>query len=97
MADTAEAIRLAPTYAPAFIGRGVTRHEQGDRVGAIADYDEAIRLDPTHALAFYNRGLTRNEQGDRVGAIADYEAGQALGTAPELNFDARLHELRHND
>ncbi len=97
IADYDEAIRLDPTLAPAFINRGLARNEQGDRVGAIADYDEAIRLDPTYAPAFYNRGVPRHEQGDRVGAIADYEAGQALGTAPELNFDARLHELRHND
>jgi tetratricopeptide (TPR) repeat protein len=42
--DYTEAIWLNPKYADAFVNRGVTRAESGDRQGAIADLQQAATL-----------------------------------------------------
>lgn len=46
--DLDEAIRLAPWYEEAYLGRGRTRANRGDLQGALEDYDRALRLDPTN-------------------------------------------------
>ncbi|KAM3096072.1 tetratricopeptide repeat protein [Phormidesmis sp. 146-35] len=55
----------------AYYNRALTRHELGDKQGAIADYSEVIRIDPDHSAAYNNRALTRYELGHKEGAIAD--------------------------
>ena len=76
-----EAIKLDPTYAEtpdpsyarAYLNRGLAKARQGDYQGAIQDYDKAIRLDPKLAPAYTNRGLAKVRQGDYKGAIENYE------------------------
>jgi tetratricopeptide (TPR) repeat protein len=69
LADLTEAIRLDPTYAPAYLTRGTV---QDDPALAIADYTAAIQHDPDYVQAYYNRGFLRGQQGDYAGAIEDF-------------------------
>jgi len=70
--DCDEAIRLDPTNAAAWNGRGAVKHGLGRYEEALLDLDEAIRLDPTHAIAWRNRGAVKNELGQYDEAIADH-------------------------
>ena len=44
IADYNEAIRLNPTFAPAYNNRGNAKDDLGDKQGAIADFRESARL-----------------------------------------------------
>ncbi|MCL6753541.1 trypsin-like peptidase domain-containing protein, partial [Nostoc sp. CCCryo 231-06] len=46
IADYSEAIRLNPNYAEAYLNRGFTRSNLGDKEGAIADYNAALNINP---------------------------------------------------
>ncbi len=74
IADYSEAIRLNPNYAEAYLYRGTTRYELGEKQGAIADYNAALKINPNNASAYNNRGAARSDLGDNQGAIADYNA-----------------------
>jgi tetratricopeptide (TPR) repeat protein len=71
IADYSNAIRLDPTLAAAWSGRGWARGHQDDWAGVIADYSKAIELAPTLPAAWINRGEARGKQGDIDGEIAD--------------------------
>jgi Flp pilus assembly protein TadD len=62
----------------AYSYRGLTRSQQGDIQGVIADHNEAISLDPNDAEAYSNRGFIRSQQGDIQGAVADYDEAMRL-------------------
>ena len=47
--DASTAIRLEPSFAPAYIDRGYARLAKDDIEGGLADADDAIRLDPKSA------------------------------------------------
>ena len=72
IADSSEAIRLNPRYAPAYYNRGNAWNSKGDYDRAIADFSEAIRLNPLDALAYNNRGVALRLKGDFDRSIADY-------------------------
>ncbi len=72
IAEYSEAIRLDPTNAKAFFGRGVAYAKKGDLDRAISNYTEVIRLEPWNALAFANRGNDYFKKGDFDRAIADF-------------------------
>jgi tetratricopeptide (TPR) repeat protein len=94
--DYDQAIRLDPTYVPAYIKRGYAWGSK-DLDRAIADYTEVIRLDPTNALAYYYRGYTWGAKGDNERAIADYD--QAIGLDPNaraLTVRCRAHAIAGN-
>src|SRR5262249_44857116 len=55
--DLAEALRLDPSSATAYLGRGELGIQQGEYHRARSDFDEAIRLDPFLATAYGARGL----------------------------------------
>ena len=63
IADFTQAIRLDPSYASAYISRGVAYAGKGDYDRAIADYNQAIRLDPNYAPAYINRGVAYYNKG----------------------------------
>ena len=52
---------------------GISKGEQGDYAGAIADFDRAIELDPDYALAYLNRGNAKSFKGDHEEAIIDFD------------------------
>jgi tetratricopeptide (TPR) repeat protein len=86
IADFTEAIRLDPTNAEAYKGRGDAKEANGDDGGAISDYDRVIQLEPTNADAYKDRGEAKQAKGDNDGAIAD------SNRAIELNpFDYSIY------
>ncbi len=74
LADSSEAIRLAPAQARAYANRGDVYRQQGDLERAMADLDEALRLDPTLTAAYTNRGLTHEARGNIEQARNDFTA-----------------------
>ena len=82
-----EAIRLDPTFAPAYLGRGNAHSNQGNLDEAIRDYCEAIRLDPNYAIAYYNRGAVYQHKNKFSKAFSDYNAAIRLDPnyAPAYN------------
>jgi uncharacterized caspase-like protein len=71
IADYGEAIRLNPSFAQAYDGRGSAYRYKGDFDRAIADYSVAIRLDPSFAQAYDGRGSAYRDKGDFDRAITD--------------------------
>jgi tetratricopeptide (TPR) repeat protein len=62
--------------------RGVTRMQQGDNDGAIADYTAALAINPQYDAAFYNRAKAERAKGDD--AKADADAAEAVSLNPGL-------------
>src|SRR6188768_3229925 len=56
IANLDAAIRLIPSYAPAFINRGSTLINKREYDRAIADFDQALQIDPDNTLGYYFRG-----------------------------------------
>ncbi|MCC5664106.1 tetratricopeptide repeat protein [Nostoc sp. CHAB 5784] len=56
----------------AYLNRGYTRFDLGNKQGAIADYNAALKINPNLAEAYGNRGIAHSDLGDNQGAIADY-------------------------
>ena len=97
--DYSEAIRLNPTNAQAFFGRGVAYAKKGDLDRAIINYTEVIRLEPRNALAFANRGNDYFKKGDFDRAIADFN--EAIQHEPNkfawANCNRGIAKLKKND
>lgn len=79
LASYSEAIKIDPTYAPAWFFRGNTRFNLKDIKGAIADYSKAINLKPNYADAFANRGDAYFSLNRRDAACKDYLKAEQLG------------------
>lgn len=75
-------ITLNPTDANAYLDRGMTRYNSGDKQGAIADFSQAIKINPQNADIYNERGITLAELGNIKGAIADFN--QAIKVNPNL-------------
>ncbi|MEO6860548.1 MAG: tetratricopeptide repeat protein [Microcoleus sp.] len=69
-----------PARAKELLARGVTKAQQGDKTGAIADYTQAIALNASDAETFYKRANARYDMGAREQAIQDYT--QAIKVNP---------------
>lgn len=74
-----EAIKIDPSYAPAWFFRGNTRFNLKDIEGAIADYSKAIKLKPDYADAYANRGDANFSLNRRDAACKDYQKAEQLG------------------
>lgn len=70
----------SPTRAKELFARGVTKAQQGDKTGAIADYTEAIAINSSDAETYYKRANARYDMGAREQAIEDYT--QAIKVNP---------------
>jgi tetratricopeptide (TPR) repeat protein len=90
-ADIDQAIRLDPTYAPAFVVHGLVSI---DPSRSIADYGQAIALDPTYARAFLYRGKAHTYRKDYVRAIADFDQAIALDVKLADAMQARADAYR---
>ncbi|MEP7285484.1 MAG: tetratricopeptide repeat protein, partial [Chloroflexota bacterium] len=64
-----------------YFERGLSKKENKDWDGAIADYTEALRLDPQNAETYARRGGARNGKGDLDGGLAD--CNESLRLAPQ--------------
>jgi tetratricopeptide (TPR) repeat protein/predicted Ser/Thr protein kinase len=76
-----QAIRLDPTQAGAYYGRGLARHYLRDAKGAMNDYEGAIQLDPQHVDAHHKLGLELGQAGDYTQALQHLE--EALRLDPD--------------
>ncbi|MFD2184329.1 tetratricopeptide repeat protein [Rhodoplanes azumiensis] len=80
IADSEEAVRLQPTFAPGFTCRGTARAEKGEHERAVRDFDEAIRLDPKSVWAYNGRATSHLQMRNYDRAIADF--GEAFRLNP---------------
>ena len=68
-----EAIRLKPTMAYAYYGRGFSLHRKGDLNNALKDFDQSIRLQPDYVESYAERGAIYFALGKHQAALTDYE------------------------
>ena len=76
--DFNQAIKLDPSRAGGFLGRGNTLNTLGRYEEAILDYEKALSIEPNIANAYVNRGIAYSHLGKFRKAIADYEKGLSL-------------------
>jgi len=77
-----DAIRLDPTFAPAYLIRGVLNQAFKNKEAALSDFNEVLRLEPENAEALNQRGFALIQL-DRAGeAIPDFS--KALQIDPNL-------------
>ena len=74
IADYDAAIRLAPKYGDAYVGRGNAWGLKNDGDRAIADFDAAININPQDKTALGSRAFEWVAKGDYARAIADQDA-----------------------
>jgi tetratricopeptide (TPR) repeat protein len=84
----AQAIRMDPRNARAYLDRGMAYERMGNVEQALADYDQAIRLLPEDAKAYYIRGLILQ----RLGKYE--EATQDLALASDLGYQQARDALK---
>ncbi len=94
LADYEQAIRLDPTYAFAYNGRGNVHWDKGEIDPALSDYDFAIRFDPKFAHPYNGRGNVYLEEGDLDRALDAYERAIRLDSNLALAFDGRGNVYR---
>ena len=75
-----ETPHLAADDLVAHWNRAVTRHDLGDKPGAIADYSQILKLNPDDAMTYNYRGLVHYDNGDLESAIDDFT--QSIHHAP---------------
>jgi tetratricopeptide (TPR) repeat protein len=76
-----EAVRMDPSYGPAYLGLGELRAALGDAGEAERVYALALRLPTASADAYAARALLRYGRGDVDGAVTDMEASLARAPA----------------
>ncbi|MFB6182413.1 MAG: tetratricopeptide repeat protein [Candidatus Magasanikbacteria bacterium] len=79
--EFSKAIEKDPQCEEAYLARAITKSQQGDKEGAIADYTRVIEVgnetdNKTQALS--NRGTLKYEKGDLEGATSDFSAAIEL-------------------
>ncbi|MCL4873791.1 tetratricopeptide repeat protein [bacterium] len=72
------ALKMDPSYAEAYIGRGTAHADLGMTEQSLADFDEAVRLDPKAAPAYYGRARAKSLLRDKPGALEDFSAAIRL-------------------
>jgi len=71
-------VRARPADARARFSRALRLLEEGDNVGAIADFDEALKNDPAMVDAYYGRGRAKQLVGRTADAVDDFSTAVAL-------------------
>jgi len=73
-----EALKLNPSHALAYNGRGWAHFRLKQYAEAISDFDRAIELNPSYANAYLNRSAAKRSSGDKTGADADQAKAKEL-------------------
>jgi hypothetical protein len=89
LTDFTTAIRLDPTFQPAYRNRAWLYNERGEYDNAIADCDSVLRMDDRSAAAHRERGYAQGQRGQLAAAVADLT--RALDLDPE---DRRARRYR---
>lgn len=75
---------VVPTRVNDLLENGLTKNNQGDYLGAIADYTKAIKMKPDYGLAYYKRGVAYIGMGEQANAYKDFAKAKDLGySVPE--------------
>jgi tetratricopeptide (TPR) repeat protein len=82
-------VKLSAKNSAGYLVRGWLRHEQGDLVGAIADYTQATQLLPKKPGTYSSRGFAYHQLGRIAEALADYEAEQKQHPEFALTYNNR--------
>jgi tetratricopeptide (TPR) repeat protein len=69
---------LDPDDITAYWNRAVTRHDLGDKAGAIADFSHILDINPHDAMTYNYRGVSYYDLGDVDAAIADFNSSIQL-------------------
>ena len=86
-----QAIRLDPSYAAAYQGKGITLLALERKEEALAAFEQAIQISPTSAETYRLKGSLLMEQGQREEALAALE--QAIQIDPTFAETYRLKGL----
>ncbi len=73
LTDFAHALKLNPTYAAAYRGRGLAYLQQSNIGAAVAALNEALRIEPNDPSTRYARGLAQSQRGAYGQALSDFE------------------------
>ena len=73
-----EALKLNPSYALAYNGRGWAHFRLKHCAEAISDFDHAILINPSYANAFLNRSAAKRSCGNLAGADDDQAKAKEL-------------------
>jgi tetratricopeptide (TPR) repeat protein len=95
IADYDQAIRIDPSLAAAYVGRGSAYYGKADYDHALADYDQAIRFEPKNALALTRRGDAHHHKGDDDHALADLD--QAIRLDPKSAYAYNFRGVVYRD
>jgi tetratricopeptide (TPR) repeat protein len=69
-----------------YISEGLSKVNQADYKGAIADYDTAIMLNANNKRAYYHRGNAKGYLSDFKSAICDYDTALILDSNDVNNY-----------
>jgi tetratricopeptide (TPR) repeat protein len=94
--DFSAAIRLTPTFGPAYIGRARTWAKKHYRDRELADYTEAIRREPANAAYLVARAESCSAQGMHKQAMADFDAALAIEPTNPSFWVSRGNEWRND-
>ncbi len=89
--DFTERVRLDPSSADAYCGRGRAYASLGNWNRAVLDFDEVIRSEPRNANAHNRRALAHQGSGDTQRARADFEKAAEIDPGGEAGEKARRH------
>ncbi len=95
-----QALKLDPTYAAAYLNRGVVYYERQQYPQALADYTQAIRYDPQLLQAYNNRGVLYKQLKQYDKALADYALALKLNPKYAKTYNNRgtvYSELKLSD
>ncbi|WP_026104002.1 tetratricopeptide repeat protein [Anabaena sp. PCC 7108] len=84
-----KALELNPQVAKAYLRRGITRNELGNKPGAIEDYTQAIKINPNDALTYSVRGIAYFELGNNKSAVKDYTQAIKINPHDALTYSVR--------
>ena len=68
-----KAIAMSPRRTGFYVNRALSRYQQTNLRGAMADYNAAIETNPNNYLAHYNRALLRMQVAENNLAIEDFD------------------------
>jgi tetratricopeptide (TPR) repeat protein len=90
-----EIIQLAPSFAPAYVHRGLLVHELGKPEIAYMDFERAIEINPAYGLAYYGRGWFYHTQGNFAAELADAQKGLSLDEQNQGMYYRRIGAAYH--
>lgn len=90
LADYDAALKLDPSLAYAWYGKGCLLYRGADYAGAVDAFTRARELDPSLGAAYFNRALCLLRLGDRQHAQADLSRAGELGVVQAYNLLKRI-------